>query len=55
MVKLSVGETCLPEILETEGLFTQGSRPGRTVDHIFDTRPDTEFNTEFNDYSYKDE
>ena len=29
--KLSVGATCRPEILEINGLFTQGSRPGRTV------------------------
>ena len=28
--KLSVGVTCHPYHLETEGLFTQGWRPGRT-------------------------
>jgi len=31
-VKLSVGMTGQVYLLETEGLFTQGSRPGRTVD-----------------------
>jgi len=30
-LKLSVGVTCHPYLLETEGLFTQGWRPGRTV------------------------
>jgi len=30
-VKLSVGVTCHPYLLEIEGLFTQGWRPGRTV------------------------
>jgi len=29
-LKLSVGVTCHPYLLETEGLFTQGWRPGRT-------------------------
>jgi len=29
--KLSVGVTCHAYLLEIEGLFTQGSRPGRTV------------------------
>ena len=29
-LKLSVGETGLPYLFEIEGLFTQGSRPGRT-------------------------
>ena len=63
--KLSVGMTNHPEYLEIDGLFTQGSRPGRNFDesiggilemdsydwsngfcyHIFDTRPDTEFNS----------
>jgi hypothetical protein len=58
-------ETSLPYLLEIEGLFTQGSRPGRPVGesvggisnmgssdlsddiryHVFDTRPDTEFNS----------
>ena len=39
-VKLSVGVTRHAEILRIEGLFTQGSRPGRTfgelVGGIFD-------------------
>jgi len=30
-LKLSVGVTCHPYLLEIEGLFTQGWRPGRTV------------------------
>jgi hypothetical protein len=30
-VKLSVGVTCHADLLEIEGLFTQGSRPGWTV------------------------
>jgi len=30
-VKLSVGVTSHPYLLEIEGLFTQGWRPGRTV------------------------
>ena len=30
-IKLSVGVTCHAYLLEIEGLFTQGSRPGRTV------------------------
>ena len=29
-LELSVGDTSVPDLLETEGLFTQGSRPGRT-------------------------
>jgi len=29
-VKLSVGVTGNPDLLETNGLFTQGSRPGRS-------------------------
>ena len=64
LLKLSVGVTSHAYLLEIEGLFTQGSRPGRTLGesvggifemdnfdwsnriryHIFDTRPDTEFN-----------
>ena len=31
LIKLSVGLTCQAYLLETDGLFTQGSRPGRTV------------------------
>ena len=31
ILKLSVGLTSQAYLLETEGLFTQGSRPGRTV------------------------
>ena len=30
MLKLSVRDTSIPYLLEIEGLFTQGSRPGRT-------------------------
>ena len=29
-ITLSVGATCRPDLLETDGLFTQGSRPSRT-------------------------
>jgi len=40
-LKLSVGVTSNADLLEIEGLFTQGSRPGRTVgdsvDGIFET------------------
>jgi hypothetical protein len=71
--KLSVSMTAPAYLLEIEGLFTQGSRPGRTIGesvggmmvmdssdwstwirhhwsngircHIFDPRPDTEFNS----------
>jgi len=35
-VKFSVGVTCHAEILEIEGLFTQGSRPGQTVGESVD-------------------
>jgi hypothetical protein len=31
LVKLSVGVTCYPYVLEIEELFTQGWRPGQTV------------------------
>jgi len=31
LFKLSVGVTCHPYLLEIEGLFTEGWRPGRTV------------------------
>ena len=31
ILKLSVGVTCHAYLLEIEGLFTQGSQPGRTV------------------------
>jgi len=64
VLKLSVVQTSPDYLLEIGGLFTQGSRPGRTFGeavggilvmdssdwsngirhHIFDTRPDTEFN-----------
>ena len=63
-VNLSIGGTSSSHLLAIEGLFTQGSGPGRTVGesvggimkmdssdssngiryHIFDTRPDAEFN-----------
>jgi hypothetical protein len=72
-VKLSVGVPGNAYLLEIEGLFTHGSRPGRTVGesvggifqidmfdwsngiryHIFDTRPDTEFNDKRVDFAYR--
>ena len=36
ILNLSVGETGLPEILDIEGLFTHGSRPGRTFGESVD-------------------
>jgi len=35
-LELSVGVTCHPYLLEIEGLFTQGWRPGRTVGESVD-------------------
>jgi hypothetical protein len=71
--KLSVGVPWNAYLLETESLFTPGSRPGRTVGepvggifymdcsdwssgiryHIFDTRPDTEFNRPISVYRFQ--
>jgi hypothetical protein len=30
-IKLSVGVTCHPDLLETEGIFAEGWRPSRSV------------------------
>ena len=36
LIKLGVGVTCHAYLLEIEGLFTQGSQPGRTVGESVD-------------------